>query len=580
MGDVTEKNIIVLDGCGILALSTPMTTHGYGLCAGIGLEFADYDLAQTLSLSLAGSGVSTGQSLYLDELPSPETIAENNVYLVGVRFGNLKRGQYSVTKDGRPYFDVKTGTSSEISVAVNSHETTLGESEKHVGVEMGRISEVGLEFWPTYDFFIMPYIGLRTLVSSLDSERLAIEVMFGVKLGFGATGSRVKDGRGLSLSRILTTFAEEAFDLPYNILNYMSVSEPQGGVTDLMESTLGAGTGFAGSGLLFAPHLQAFTKVQDIGPKRRMLSLYFDADKDGKKELKIAAAVIEGAKLAYLAAGLAVDSGGSEHFTEGTGGNGDGSSFISNGITALNNLLTMASYELISKKYTFVPPLVLGAAQILIGSFLPNSAFKDGLVSGAAVAMGGGATSPDDDLVERTTYTYSPVGYRAAGTATGFIGQVGVRRYLNDTPLFLDFATSSPALMAANLGNFSQRAIAGPAHEGEYSGLALPSQISSGIGVGTQFGNPEGVYGVADLSLRALAEFGQTTGAGALLNGRLGVGFDLGKGAAEFLGVESLALEPSIDVTGHVAAGRDGEGNIRTTTGLDANLNIGFTGRF
>lgn len=559
MADKNNGNMIwTVGGGGGRLLDMLATDGGWSWYGKAGIHFANMDEFTTLSGLFGINGGKTYGKVTSDaDAGTPGTYTQNKFMLGGLEWGFSTRGKFATDSTGLPWFATRTSYFSEILVGktmLSAPEMTVfgkdypGSSDSWTTLALAKRYSLGFEFWPSGSFHIMPEVGVRMLAVHpfVDDDKRqewpfsaqGIEMYLGLSMGFGSPSYRLRKHREITGLGMARYFSQELHSIAYDYIIYRNFTKPQAGGTELVSEVFGEGSATGGGNTWLMPPLLAISDGLGASGKVRPVGFYLKAPLGGK----VAGLLLEGAKgLGYTIAGR--------------GGEAEDAPLLSSGFAAMNNLATIGISEVgLEEKYLFLAPYLLGGAEILLSNLAgKDSAFGQGLLGAGTMTSAGWAQNPEqgkEAFIESTSYIISPVGYKLWGNESGLIGSFGVRNYFKDSPLFVGFKISSPALMVANFGKVGANQVLPPGEEQPYQGKETPSFVSSDLGVGTTIELSKSVYIRTEGGISLITQYDSTSPkGGGGVNGRLALGYKV---------TDKTSIELSVDATLYKTPGDKG----------------------
>lgn len=591
MGDKVEDKgrIFTLTLSGLLFPKIPGTNFGTGASARA--TYHDVSIDQYNTISLSGGWLGTDQT----GLIVPDGFGEGSYNRARGMFGTFGVGFSDILKlekDGGGYKAKTLVTGSRYDVGLGRVEysepdrTTFdrfpGDSATRTVATLRRESFIGMEYWHDVEdgegWFFMPSVGIITSINHVfggdweeyQTSPMGLALVLNLEIGWGSTGKEYAKEKGLTDLKLARIWYQELFDIIYNVTLYHNFSRAlaQG---DAALNNVWRGDDATGLGsLVLSRPLQNIATALDSGPRLRLVSAYLDADREGATGWKVLFMLAEVAKaLGYLGAAAANDGDDGVGSGQGSGGlnthpNTAGDTgyakdifLMTGGIAAVNNALTMAISNGVRRRNLWISPFALGAAEMLLSTGLGReSGFGRGILNAGTLTATGWVINPAQetgrDLVSSTISYWAPAGYNI-GDQVGVVGQFGVRNYLKGSPLFLDFAMSSPAYAATNLGRLTTvNQVADGPNQQPYDGMGVGSSIAIGLGVGKTIKIDNRNYLQADISARLLNH--EETG-GVAINGFIGYGHtiaDFGESGDNILGARRLDFITGVDTTAYI----------------------------
>jgi len=558
MAEPNKAKPIFTIGCGgAFPLSLPVTDGGTGWYCNAGVLFSHMD--EALSLSVLGGYTDTklNGKLFKDAY-GDGTQAPYRRKLIGLEWGMSNRSRFQTDSSAHPWFALRSGSSSTIEYGWGdmaapdmnvSGKDYAGASDKWKMLALGKKNSLAFEFWPHPDFQITPEIGLKMmamhpLVSREDMQEYAfspqgIELFIGLNIAYGSPSHVLAKGRKLSSLGIAQYFGQELHGFFYDLILFNNFSGPQIRAQNALDEVFNGGGGDAGSSSSWMiPSLKAVSTTMGATGRIKPVNFYLRAP-GAWKYGGLALEAVKG--IGYTAAGL--------------GGDPEDGELLSPGITALGNVATMGISELIDKEeYLFLFPFLLGGAEMILGGLIQEgSPYRDGLVSGGTSLAAGWAMNPEQgtkDFIDETIYHYSPATYVYAKGTSGLAGSYSVRNYFKNSPMFVGFQLTSPALMVANLGNLGLN-YAKPAEDGNgFKDAGVANTMASTIGIGHTFDLSKRVYLKTDIGASLITQYDAiSTKPGGAITGRLDLGIKLS---------EKISINLGADVTGYLTFGDRG----------------------
>jgi hypothetical protein len=548
----TKTNVIVsAAGGGNVLLDTAVTDGGSGGHFEVRIDMPELDQVTTLSLSAGFTNLTTTGKLFPEATGDISgSYTENDHWSVGVKFGFCSRGDFSTTESGRPWFALRSCSQSGISIGqmtLRSPGGTVGgtnypgDEETWTTLKLSKETSWGFEFWPTNDFIIMPEVGFimsATHVFTGDKEfqewplsTQEIAAFIRLNFGYGTAGHKVTKSDDLTDVQMATYFAKESQEIAYASILSAGFSQPQIEGEGLVNDVLSGGSeGLSGGRMWLVPSLQGLSR--ELGASGGMKAVTYH---------------IKAPSLAAKIPGLVLELGKGVGYAAANSGDPE---LLVSGITAFNNLVTIAMFEAgIPEAYLPLIPFVIGGLELAFSGLTEDGSVVGGGLRGGGISTALQATGgPDmgrETLVEATSYSYLPVVYNM-GNISGLAGEFSIRKHMVDSLFYTEMSLISPALMLTNFGNLGINSAQPYNQENSYKDAETPNFVISTVGVEELFD-----FGAAYLNLSGgvslieqIDAVSAKGGAGISVNALLGIWFDEDekKKAFEF-GVKMMAYK-------------------------------------